>query len=314
MVSPSKITLPQGSITAIIAHLSKNGLDINQLDKYILRALGKPQSGEIDISRFMQAPQNLAPESSVEGGFGALARSSGFGASGSLGFITKGDFLYALTSAKAAQESITLIPGETMYYFIKDIAMQLRLNEQKLWEAYKALAPYEDGVILPDTYKIHANPTEQTLMSLLVRSSLEKHQNLARQYLGSYDEQQWFKHIAMASIIQKEAANTQEMPIIAAVIYNRIKINMPLQMDGSLNYGRYSHSKVTPDRIRNDKSPYNTYLYKGIPPLPVGSVSVEAIRAVFEPADVEYLFFVRNKNGTHSFSKTFKEHRENFDK
>lgn len=308
MVSPSKITLPQGSITAIIAYLSKNGLDINQLDKYILRALGKPQSGEIDISYLMKKPQNLAPESSAVDGFGGLS------VSGSLGIITKGDFLYALTSAKAAQESITLIPGETMYYFIKDIAAQLRLNEQKLWEAYKDLAPYEEGVILPDTYKIHANPTEQTLMTLLVRSSLEKHQNLARQYLGSYDEKQWFKHIAMASIIQKEAANTQEMPIIAAVIYNRIKINMPLQMDGSLNYGQYSHAKVTPDRIRNDKSPYNTYLYKGIPPLPVGSVSIEAIRAVFEPADVEYLFFVRNKNGTHSFSKTFKEHRENFDK
>ena len=57
MVSPSKITLPQGSITAIIAYLSKNGLDINQLDKYILRALGKPQSGEIDISYLMKKPR-----------------------------------------------------------------------------------------------------------------------------------------------------------------------------------------------------------------------------------------------------------------
>ena len=97
MVSPSKITLPQGSITAIIAYLSKNGLDINQLDKYILRALGKPQSGEIDISYLMKKPQNLAPESSAVGGFGGLS------VSGSLGIITKGDFLYALTSAKASR-------------------------------------------------------------------------------------------------------------------------------------------------------------------------------------------------------------------
>lgn len=315
MASPSTLSLPQGSITAIIAHLSKNGLDITTLDKYILRALGQPQSGEIDISRFMQKLENL--ESSQSSGAnpqsGASSVNSANNAS-TFGLITKGDFLYALTSAKAVQASITLIPGETMYFFIKDIAAQLGLSESKLWEAYKAVAPYEEGVILPNTYKIHANPTEQTLIHHLVRSSLATHENLAKQYLGRYEQKEWFKHIAMASIIQKEAANTQEMPIIAAVIYNRLKLNMPLQMDGSLNYGQYSHSKVTPERIRNDSSPYNTYRNKGVPPLPVGSVSVEAIAAVFAPADVDYLYFVRNKNSTHSFSKTFKEHRENFDK
>ena len=308
MVSPSKITLPQGSITAIIAYLSKNGLDINQLDKYILRALGKPQSGEIDIGYLMKKPQNLAPKSSVVDGFGGLSVSS------SLGIITKGDFLYALTSAKAAQESVTLIPGETMYFFIKESAAQLGLDEDKLLESYLRYAPYEEGVILPNTYKIHANTTEDTLMQSLIQQSLAIHENLARKYLGRYDKDEWFKHIAMASIIQKEAANVEEMPIIAAVIYNRLKLNMPLQMDGSLNYGKYSHSKVTPERIRNDSSPFNTYHNKGVPKTPVGSASLEAIQAVFEPAQVDYLYFVRNKNGTHSFSKTFKEHRENFDK
>lgn len=285
ITSTPVVVVPQGSISGIIAHLAKNGLDINQIDKHILRLLGKPQSGAIDISYAL-----------------------------SNGVIAKGDFLYALTSAKAAQESITLIPGETMYFFIKESAALLNLDEDKLLESYLRYAPYEEGVILPNTYKIHTNATEDTLMQSLIQQSLAIHENLARKYLGRYESDEWFKHIAMASIIQKEAANTQEMPIIAAVIYNRLKLNMPLQMDGSLNYGKYSHSKITPERIRNDSSPFNTYRNKGVPKTPVGSASLEAIQAVFEPAQVDYLYFVRNKNGTHSFSKTFKEHRENFDK
>lgn len=285
IASAPVVVVPQGSISGIIAHLAKNGLDINQIDKHILRLLGTPQSGAIDISSAL-----------------------------SNGVIAKGDFLYALTSAKAAQESVTLIPGETMYFFIKESAAQLGLDENKLLESYLRYAPYEEGVILPNTYKIHANTTEDTLMQSLIQQSLSIHENLARKYLGRYDKDEWFKHIAMASIIQKEAANVAEMPIIAAVIYNRLKLNMPLQMDGSLNYGKYSHSKVTPERIRNDNSPFNTYRNKGVPKTPVGSASLEAIQAVFEPAQVDYLYFVRNKNGTHSFSKTFKEHRENFDK
>ncbi|OBV29705.1 aminodeoxychorismate lyase [Helicobacter sp. CLO-3] len=288
------VNVPQGSIASIIAYLSKNGFDINQFDKNILRLLGKPQSGAIDMS---QAIQIYTKADSAKGYA-----------------IAKGDFLYYLTAAKAAQQSITLIPGETMYFFIQNIASELNLNEAKLWEAYHKYAPYDDGVILPNTYKIPSQIDEDKLISNLIARSMQIHENLATKHLGRYEQNEWFRYVSMASIVQKEAANIQEMPIVAAVIYNRINIGMPLQMDGSLNYGKYSHLKITPERIRNDASPYNTYRNKGVPPAPVGSASIEAIEAVLNPASVDYLYFVRNKNGTHSFSKTFKEHRENFNK
>lgn len=113
--------------------------------------------------------------------------------------------------------------------------------------------------------------------------------------------------------MQKEAADIGEMPLVSAVIYNRLKAKMPLQMDGSLNYGEFSHSKVTPERIRNDKSVYNTYKNRGIPPYPVGSASLDAILATIRPANVDYLYFVRDRStGKHSFSKTYKEHIKNF--
>ena len=82
--------------------------------------------------------------------------------------------------------------------------------------------------------------------------------DLSIKLFGKYDEKKWFRYVAIASVIQKESANTEEMPLVSSVVYNRIKKGMRLQMDGTLNYGKFSHTRVTPKRIREDKSVYNT--------------------------------------------------------
>lgn len=277
------INVPKGSIEVIITHFKKNNLDINNFDKFILRILGSPQSGWIEIK-----PTNIINNTT-----------------------SKGSFLYQLTTSKAALKDLTLIPGETMYFFIENISSTFGLNKQELIDAYNEFTKYPDGVIYPNTYKIPIGIGPRYLMSYLINQSMKEHKKNAIKILGRYDEKQWFNYITIASIVQKEAANIQEMPIVAAVIYNRLKAKMPLQMDGSLNYGEFSHSKITPERIRKDKSVYNTYLNRGIPPYPVGSASIDAIIATIRPANVDYLYFVRNKSGSHSFSKNYKEHLNN---
>jgi UPF0755 protein len=110
-------------------------------------------------------------------------------------------------------------------------------------------------------------------------------------------------------VIQKEAASVEEMPLVSSVVYNRLQKGMPLQMDGTLNYWQFSHDKITAQKIRNDKSYYNTYVHKGIPQHPVCAVSLDAIKAAIFPAKTNYLYFVRNKKTqTHLFSSTYKEH------
>ena len=89
---------------------------------------------------------------------------------------------------------------------------------------------------------------------------------------------------------------------------------MRLQMDGTLNYGKFSHIKVTPERIKNDMTAFNTYKHKGLPPSPIGSVSIAAIKAAIKPAKSDYLYFMKNKDGVHDFSKSFKTHRKNIRK
>ena len=116
----------------------------------------------------------------------------------------------------------------------------------------------------------------------------------------------------MASIIQKEAANVNEMPIVSSVIYNRLKKGMPLQMDGTLNYGKYSHVKVTARRIREDDTSYNTYKNKGLPSNPICAISLNAIKAAIFPIKSNYLYFVKdNKTGLHKFTGSYKEHVNN---
>ncbi|NLC28535.1 MAG: aminodeoxychorismate lyase, partial [Campylobacteraceae bacterium] len=80
------------------------------------------------------------------------------------------------------------------------------------------------------------------------------------------------------------------------------------QMDGTLNYGYFGNTKVTPERIRTDISSYNTYKYAGLPPQPISTVSKDAILAAIFPAQSDYLYFVRNKTGSHTFSKTYEAH------
>ncbi|MGE0051102.1 MAG: endolytic transglycosylase MltG, partial [Arcobacter sp.] len=129
---------------------------------------------------------------------------------------------------------------------------------------------------------------------------------------GMYDKNKWFNYLILASVIQKEAATTNEMPIVASVIQNRLKKGMKLQMDGTLNYGKYSNEIVTADRIREDNTSYNTYKFVGLPKDPICAVSLNAIKAAIFPVKSNYLYFVReNKTGLHKFASTFEEHQAN---
>ena len=282
LVQPVKssrvIYLPAGSGATIISYLHRSGIDANSLDRYLLRFFGYPQKGWIEIGTTR---------------------------------LTKADFLYRLTHAKAAMTEVTLIPGETREIFFDLLSEKLRLDRKKLDFFYEKYAPYPDGVIWPDTYYIPMGITEEHLVYYLVQRSMKRHKELSKKFFGFYNEKNWFRYVTIASIIQKEAADESEMPIVSAVIYNRFKKRMPLQMDGALNYGKFSHIKVTKRRIEEDTTRFNTYKYAGLPPYPVGSVSLDAIKAAVKPANVDYLYFVKGKNGRHIFTKRYKTHLRN---
>lgn len=258
--------------------MKHNNFDVSKLDSFLLRVIGSPQSGWIDMGDTVN---------------------------------NKADFLYKLTKAKAALQNVTLIPGETTYIFLQQLSENLHLNFKTLQDEFAKQSPIEEGILVPNTYKIPIGITEEELISLLLGQSLKKMKEFSYKVFGNYNETKWFSYLAIASIIQKESANNEEMPLVSSVIYNRLKKGMKLQMDGSLNYGKYSHQRITAQRIRNDQSIYNTYIHKGVPKIPICNVSFEAIQAAIFPAKTNYLYFMKSKKGTHDFSCNYSTHMNN---
>ncbi|MDD2382550.1 MAG: endolytic transglycosylase MltG [Sulfurospirillaceae bacterium] len=279
MVSSSVAFVPQGSIGQIIAYMVDKNFDLyEKTDKYLLAMIGKPQSGWVSIKDRV---------------------------------LTRGDFLYKLSHSKAPLKVVTYIPGETKELFMVQLALDFDLSYEKLLQEYTQATPYIDGFLVPDTYYIPIGMNEKDMIHFLVLHAKKYHQEVFEKIFGEFNEAKWYKFITIASIIQKEAANNDEMPIVSSVIYNRLKKDMKLQMDGTLNYGQYSHVKVTAQRIKEDTSVYNTYLHKGLPPYPICAVSKEAIIAAIFPKNTNYLYFVKNKSGEHTFSQNYETHLQN---
>ncbi len=278
LLTTKVLHVPSGSIGAIITHLKEKKISLTSLDKTFLRFIGSPQQGWIYMGQTK---------------------------------MNHGDFLYKLTTAKAAMKAVTLIPGETTYGFSHTLAEEFNLDETRLYKEFMHLGHYKEGALVPDTYHLPLGITEHYAAVLLLRSSALRHQEWAMKIFGKYNKKKWQRYLIIASIVQKEAANKKEMPLVSSVVYNRLKKGMKLQMDGSLNYGKYSHQKVTATRIRNDKSHYNTYKYRGLPPEPVCNVELSAIKAAIFPAKTEYLYFVVGKKGTHRFTSNYFTHVRN---
>lgn len=177
------------------------------------------------------------------------------------------------------------------------------------------LTQIEEGNLMPDTYHYHFGDSKESIIKRMLESSktfLEANRN-KNKYPTLLDSDQ--KILTLASIIEEEAKQQHEMPIIASVYINRLKSGMLLQADPTVIYavsnktGELDHS-LTKGELQFD-SAYNTYKYTGLPPTPIAAPSRHAILAALTPADTNYLYFVADRNGGHKFSSTLAEHNKN---
>ena len=116
--------------------------------------------------------------------------------------------------------------------------------------------------------------------------------------------------VTLASIIEKESGNKDEMALISAVFHSRLKNGLKLMSDPTVIYGLDNfNGNLTKKNLRYP-SPYNTYINYGLPPGPISNPGKESLLAALWPAHVDYLYFVSKNDGTHYFSRTYKEHQE----
>jgi UPF0755 protein len=115
--------------------------------------------------------------------------------------------------------------------------------------------------------------------------------------------------VVLASLVEKETGAPEERPLIAAVFLNRLRLGMRLETDPAVIYGIADFDgNLRRLHLEDPSNRYNTYAHGGLPPGPIANPGAAALRAVVEPAQADYLYFVARKDGTHQFSRTYTEH------
>jgi UPF0755 protein len=123
--------------------------------------------------------------------------------------------------------------------------------------------------------------------------------------------------VTLASIVEKETAQPDERPLVAAVYANRLRIGMGLQCDPTVIFALARAGRFTGNLRRDDlqfDSPYNTYRYPGLPPGPIAAPGKGSLEAAAHPAEADYVYFVSRNDGSHEFARTLDEHNRNVQK
>lgn len=174
---------------------------------------------------------------------------------------------------------------------------------------FLGLAQPLEGKLFPDTYFFFESTAPQQIISRMQTGYLEKIKPLFENADGVlYTEDDV---IVMASILEREAKNSDEAGIISGILWKRLEKGMPLQVDATFLYtiGKGSDQLTTADLAHNE--PYNTYVNKGLPPGPIGNPGVSMVEAALHPVDSSYYYYLHDPNGHVHFAKTYSEHLAN---
>lgn len=164
-----------------------------------------------------------------------------------------------------------------------------------------------EGFLFPATYKFPPKASnEQILVTMLSRFyQVITPQAQQQMYAMGLSEREL---VTLASIIEKEARVAGERRMVASVFYNRLKLGMPLQSDPTAEYSFEGESEPAAAAVRIP-STFNTYAFAGLPPGPIANPGLPSIEAALYPAHTDFLYFVARNDGTHAFSRSFKEHQ-----
>ncbi|SHJ69113.1 UPF0755 protein [Anaerobranca californiensis DSM 14826] len=170
-----------------------------------------------------------------------------------------------------------------------------------------------EGYLFPDTYEVFENSSEWEIINMMLRNFAR---NFPEEYRKRAEELGMSVHqvVTLASIVEREAMVDKERPLIAGVFHNRLRINMALQSCATVFYFTEREPVLVADtKIVN---PYNTYVFPGLPPGPIGAPGKNAIQSTLFYQETDYLYFVTKKDGSgeHYFARTYEEHLANIAK
>ena len=189
-------------------------------------------------------------------------------------------------------------------------------NQKKNFLAYtNTKYEYIEGVYFPDTYLIPTNESPKDVYNRILNKFNEKFSASQKEFASQNFP--WIKGLTLASLVEREAANKEDMPLIAGILLNRLDQKIPLSVDATLQYLRGDKGKGfwAPISVADKKivSKYNTYKNTGLPPHPIASPSIDAINAVLHPTTTSCLYYLHNNKDTYC-AATYEEHKQNIEK
>jgi UPF0755 protein len=230
--------------------------------------------------------------------------------------MTPNEILGVLVDGKSYLHHLTIPEGFNLKQIAAEIAAQGLGDSQAFLELAtdpKTASKYEiknqslEGYLFPDTYLFPKGVPAATIIDKMVHRFKEQ---FSPQWHARARELHMSVHeiVTLASIIEKETGDPAERPLISSVFHNRLKRKMRLESDPTVIYGIKDFNGNIKRRHLTTRTPYNTYVIRGLPPGPIASPGRAAIKAALYPADTSFLFFVSKKDKTHHFSTNIREH------
>ena len=238
---------------------------------------------------------------------------------------------YKLDKSMTLDEIITLLSSDSTVgkiyitipegYTIDDIAEELEennicssedfINSVKNYDlpAYVSNNPNKrynlEGFLFPDTYSFNENENADFVVKTMINRFEEVWQELVQSLNLSIADDEIEKIVNVASIIEKEAVVDSERSLISSVIYNRIAIEMPLQIDATVIYSYGYHIEKMYEKHLEIDSPYNTYMYYGLPIGPISNPGRASLMAALKPEKTDYLYYLLESEYTHYFTDNY---------
>jgi UPF0755 protein len=230
------------------------------------------------------------------------------------------NILFILTEGKVKLYPVTIPEGLTRRETARHLESALSINSTEFLKVASDISLVSDldpeatnleGYLFPETYSFSKNPNANRVGSAMVA-----------QFRQVFNET-WTKRaeeigltirevVTLASLIEKETSRADERGLISGVFHNRLRIGMKLDCDPTIIY-ILKEEGCFKDRLRTKDlkldTPYNTYIYGGLPPGPIANPGKGSLEAALYPSEVDYLYFVSKNDGSHHFSRSFREHQ-----